>query len=151
MRLPQWKKLIDKAIKKRDGILVGAHRYKNAFVQKRKSPYSFERTGARLVARANVEIKRNEHISGTEQLYTNNVRQVRDERALHSRQSCLPSYPASISSRLNHSRHRITISPAIVTLQSLAIVLLEQESKYLPVAKSVLSSFASFPSQNRYL
>jgi hypothetical protein len=29
----------------------------------KKSPFSFERTGARLVARAYVEIKRNEHIS----------------------------------------------------------------------------------------
>ncbi|RAH25296.1 hypothetical protein DOT36_12445 [Vibrio vulnificus] len=38
MRLPQWKKVIDKAIKKQDGIVVGAHRYKNAFVQKKKKP-----------------------------------------------------------------------------------------------------------------
>ncbi|TOA11936.1 hypothetical protein CGK33_22845 [Vibrio parahaemolyticus] len=38
--------------------------HKRRKMQKRKSPFSFERTGARLVARAYVEIKRNEHISG---------------------------------------------------------------------------------------
>jgi hypothetical protein len=32
--------------------------------REKKKPLFFERTGARLVARAYVEIKRNEHISG---------------------------------------------------------------------------------------
>ncbi|EGQ8109558.1 hypothetical protein GA069_12065 [Vibrio parahaemolyticus] len=51
-----------KASKIRDKEMNSKHKRRK--IQKRKSPFSFERTGARLVARAYVEIKRNEHISG---------------------------------------------------------------------------------------
>ncbi|EGQ8158638.1 hypothetical protein DNG97_22790 [Vibrio parahaemolyticus] len=51
-----------KASKVRDKKMNREHKRRK--IRKRKSPFSFERTGARLVARAYVEIKRNEHISG---------------------------------------------------------------------------------------
>lgn len=83
-----------KASKIRDKEMNREHKRRK--MQKRKSPFSFERTGARLVARAYVEIKRmNTFPAYRVQLYIENDWQVRDERAIHSVIKLLAKSPHS--------------------------------------------------------